>query len=575
MTVTSLSEGVVRIGTRTSQLARWQTAHVAGLIEAARADLRCETVPIVTQGDRQLDRPLPEIGGKGLFTSELEEALRRGEIDIAVHSLKDLPVDDAPGLTIGAVLSRADVRDALVTANGWTLESLPQGAVVGTSSLRRQAQLLAYRPDLTIRTIRGNVDTRIRKVLAGEYDAAVLAGAGLLRLGLENHISQWLTLAVMLPAPGQGALSVQCRVDDERIRSLLSVLNDAAVERATQAERRLLWLLGGGCSAPVAAWAETADDPAMLTLRARVASIDGAQVVNATATGGDVDQLANQVVAELRRQGADGILTGRLAGPLAAKRVVVTRPRRQAAELANLLARQGADVILAPSAQIEASEDLTVLDDALDNVAQYTWVLFTSANAVDIVCGRPAARILRERPPGLRVAAVGPASAAALAEQGIQVDFVPSRHHGDDLAAELPLQAGQRILLPRSALGRPQVREQLAERGALVDDIPVYTTVNVALPEDVLAQLRQGWDAITFTSGSTLRGFVAAVAGEGGIKANLERAVIACIGPATAAVAQELGLVPQVVATDHTAQGLATALAAYVAGGDRVGQEHG
>src|SRR5690606_24454781 len=182
------SRRVIRIGTRKSPLALWQSRHVAALIEAAWPDVRCELHHVVTQGDMRIDRPLPEIGGKGLFTAELEEALRQGDIDLAVHSLKDLPVENAPGVLIGAILSREDTRDVMVARSGWKLATLPEGAIVGTSSLRRQAQLLAARPDLDVRPIRGNVDTRLRKVLEGEYDAAVMAAAGFVRLGFVEHI---------------------------------------------------------------------------------------------------------------------------------------------------------------------------------------------------------------------------------------------------------------------------------------------------------------------------------------------------------------------------------------------------
>lgn len=567
MTLLQPSDSAVRIGTRASKLALWQSEHVARLIETSRPEVRCELIRIVTQGDRRLDRPLPEIGGKGLFTAELEEALRRGEIDIAVHSLKDLPVDDAPGLMVGAVLSREHVRDALVARNGWTLETLPPGAVVGTSSLRRQAQLLAYRPDLAVRPIRGNVDTRIRKVLEGEYHAAVLAGAGLRRLGLDGQISQWLALDVMLPAPGQGALGVQCRAGDTRIRALLDGIAEPAVERATRAERHLLWLLGGGCSAPIAAYAEVTGDGAILQLRARVASTDGAFVAEASATGTESDQVAAQVAAELRCQGADQVLAARIPPALAGKRVVVTRPKPQAEELAALLREQGAAVILAPSAQIEAPVDSRRLDAALERLDQYAWLLFTSANAVEVVCARPGARLLRERrPPGLRIAAVGPASAAALVAQGIQVDFVPSQAHGDALVAELPLVPGDAVLLPRSAIGRAQVRERLAARGARVDDIPVYTTTDAPLAPDILNTLRQGWDAILFTSGSTARGFAAAAAGDVQIREHLQHSVIVCIGPVTAAAVQELGYTPQIVAAEHTMVGIVAALVEHFIG---------
>ena len=197
--------------TRPSALARWQTQHIIQKLQAQWHDLTCEEVVITTTGDRVLDKPLPEIGGKGLFTRELEQALISKDVDTAVHSLKDLPTDNAPGLTIGVIPNRADVRDVLICPSGYTLDKLPSGAIIGTSSIRRQAQLLAHRPDLQAKSIRGNVDTRIRKAVEGQYDAIILAAAGVNRLGLDEHISQYLSFELMLPAPGQGALGIQYR----------------------------------------------------------------------------------------------------------------------------------------------------------------------------------------------------------------------------------------------------------------------------------------------------------------------------------------------------------------------------
>ena len=213
--------------TRPSALARWQTAHVIQLLQAAHPELECREYVITTTGDRVLDRPLPEIGGKGLFTSELEDALLSGKVHAAVHSLKDLPVEDTPGIVVAAIPEREAAHDALVSANGYTLSNLPEGARVGTCSLRRTAQLLARRPDLTILPLRGNVDTRVQKVINGEYDAIVLALAGLTRLGLQGHISEVFPLEVMLPAPGQGALAVQCRADDTETLALLTAIHDS------------------------------------------------------------------------------------------------------------------------------------------------------------------------------------------------------------------------------------------------------------------------------------------------------------------------------------------------------------
>ncbi len=299
---------VLRIGTRTSRLARWQTEHVIARLSAAWPQLTCITVPFVTKGDKTLDKPLPEIGGKGLFTAELEAALNAGEIDLAVHSLKDLPVDDAPGLTIGAIPGRADVRDVLVTADGLGLATLPAGAVVGTSSVRRRAQLLACRPDLDIQSIRGNVETRIRKVVEEHgYAATVLAMAGLERLSLVEHASELLDLDRMLPAPGQGALAVQCRHGDETTRTLLAAIEIAETRACVTAERAFLRALGGGCSAPIAAYA-TVDGDGLLTLNGLVGAADGSRVLRVDGSGRDPHALGAELAADALAQGAAALL---------------------------------------------------------------------------------------------------------------------------------------------------------------------------------------------------------------------------------------------------------------------------
>lgn len=262
------------IGTRGSSLARWQTAYVESLLREAWPDLMIETRILSTQGDRVIDTPLPLIGGKGVFTAELEAALHNGEIDFAVHSLKDLPTESPEGLTIGAIPVRAPVADVLISRAGQTLIELPHGATIGTSSRRRSAQIRHRRPDLRMSDIRGNVDTRLRKAHdpAGDYDAIVLANAGLDRLGLTQHITEILALDVMLPAPGQGALAVQCR-DDEDSKAYLAPLNHAPTQWAVTAERAFLAALGGGCSLPIAAYSEIEGD--MLTVRGRVTAPDG------------------------------------------------------------------------------------------------------------------------------------------------------------------------------------------------------------------------------------------------------------------------------------------------------------
>ncbi len=269
----------IRIGTRSSRLSLWQTNYIAGLIRAHHGDVAIELKTYQTRGDQQLDLPLPSIGGKGLFTLELESAMQRGEIDCAVHSLKDLPTEESAEIVIAAIPQRGDHRDALVSRDGLTLEQLPPGSCVGSSSLRRQAQLLRLRPDLELVDIRGNVPTRIQKLMSDDsaYDAIVLAVAGLERLGLAQHISASFDIDRMTSAAGQGALAVQCPRDSD-LPALLMPLNHRPTEHATEAERAFLGALAGGCSTPVGAYAHVV--AGTLRLQARVVATDGTQQID-------------------------------------------------------------------------------------------------------------------------------------------------------------------------------------------------------------------------------------------------------------------------------------------------------
>lgn len=301
-------QAAVVLGTRASALARAQTESVVALLTAVRPDLSCETKVLSTAGDRTQasGEPLPMIGGKGLFTAELERALRDGDIDLAVHSLKDLPTEDSDGVLVGAVSARDDVRDCVVARDRGTLADLSGGAVVGTSSLRRSAQLRALRSDLDVRSIRGNVDTRIEKVRAGNYDAVVLAAAGIHRLGREDVVTEWLEPDVMLPAPGQGALAIQCRADDESILSLLSEIDEPRARAETTAEREFLRVLGAGCAAPVAALA-TSTTTTRVRLQGLVASVDGSRMVRVEGEG-EPQSIGEQLAADALAAGADRIL---------------------------------------------------------------------------------------------------------------------------------------------------------------------------------------------------------------------------------------------------------------------------
>jgi hydroxymethylbilane synthase len=313
----------LRIATRKSQLALWQAEHVSALLRAAHPGLQIELVPLLTQGDRIQDRTLAAIGGKGLFIKELEVALEDLRADIAVHSMKDVPADIPHGLIIGAVLKRADPRDALVTTSGIArLEDLPHGGVVGTSSLRRQAQIRALRPDLSIESLRGNVDTRLRKLDAAQasrdisaatavagaaaatsgkrMDAIVLACAGLIRLGLESRITARLDPQICLPAVTQGVIGIECRQSDPTTIEFLRALEDPATRKVMDAERAFAARLGGSCQSPIAAYAEL--DAGRITLRGLVAEPDGSRLLRDMMSG------SAENPAELGRELAERIL---------------------------------------------------------------------------------------------------------------------------------------------------------------------------------------------------------------------------------------------------------------------------
>lgn len=560
------------VGTRTSRLARWQTDHIVKLLEAAWPKLRCEIRPFVTKGDKTLNKPLPEIGGKGLFTAELESALREGEIDIAVHSLKDLPVQNAPGLTLGAIVGRADVHDGLVARDKATLETLPEGAVVGTSSLRRQAQLLAQRPDLKVKSIRGNVGTRVRKALEGDYDASVMAAAGLQRLDMADVITQWLPLDVMLPAPGQGALGVQCRADDEQTLACLAAINDEMVRAATAAERHFLQALGGGCSAPIAAYATATGENGELHMRALIASPDGQQIIRVAGNGTDPRQLGERLAEAAKTQGANAILEEvemnrpvqltAAPSPLAGKRVVVTRPEPQAPELAEPLQSLGATPILFPTIAIRPLVETGPLDEAIERLAKgaYDWVIFTSVNGVALFWERLEAlgkNVLIFD--GVQVAAIGPATGTALSQNGVEADYIPEEFVAEAIAEGLGDVSGRSILLPRAAIARKTLAEMLTEQGAEVDEVATYRTLPAEPDETAVAELATA-DIFTFTSSSTVRNFVKLVGGKEAALRLTQGARIACIGPITAGTVAEMGRTADIVAETYTIDGLVAAL---------------
>ncbi|ATC88155.1 MULTISPECIES: hydroxymethylbilane synthase [Pseudoalteromonas] len=299
---------LVRIATRKSALALWQAEFVKAELERFHADVRVELVPMSTQGDIILDTPLAKIGGKGLFVKELEQAMLDGRADIAVHSMKDVPVEFPEGLELYTICEREDPRDAFVSNNFANLNELPQGAIVGTSSLRRQCQIKALRPDLDIRDLRGNVNTRLGKLDDGQYDAIILAAAGLIRLKMSKRIADYIEPEVSLPANGQGAVGIECRIDDEVTKALLAPLEHTQTRIRVNAERSMNRYLEGGCQVPIGAYALV--DGEQVHLRGLVGAVDGSEILRDEVTGhvNDAEELGIELAKKLLAQGADKIL---------------------------------------------------------------------------------------------------------------------------------------------------------------------------------------------------------------------------------------------------------------------------
>lgn len=535
------------IGSRGSQLALWQANHIKSCLEALGAEVRIEIIR--TTGDKITDVPLAKVGGKGLFTKEIEEALLDGRIDLAVHSLKDLPTELPAGLTLAAVPERELPYDALLGAK---LSEIPQGARVGTSSLRRSAQLRALRPDLVLENIRGNLDTRIRKLDEGQYDAILLAAAGLRRLGWENRIAELLPPEAMCPAVGQGALGIETR-DHGPALEICRKLEHAPTRAAVEAERALLAGLGGGCQVPIGAHATV--ERGCLKLRAVVAHPGGSTILRHQCEGAadDAKSVGTQAAKALLDAGARDILVEVYGEtqPLKGKRVVVTRAREQAGPFADQLRRLGAEVVELPAIELAAIEftpvDLTV----------YDWLVFTSANGVRFFFRTQG------RPVNLhaKIAVVGPATAWALQEFGLTAAIVAEEHAAEgllDALANVDL-SHNNILLPVAASTRDVLPRELTARGANVATLPVYrNTAPEGLEQAAQALFTAGpkpeW--ITFMSPSAVKNILAAAGHDA-----LSGVKIASIGGVTSEAIRKHGLTVTVEADPSTAEALAEAMA--------------
>jgi len=502
--------------------------------------------PLTTHGDRHPSMRLSDSPREGVFVKELEQALIDGRAELAVHSAKDLPTLSTPGLAFAAFLPRADARDVFIARAPATLSDLAAGSRIGTGSPRRAAQIAAIRPDLRVVEIRGNVDTRLRRLAEGEVEGLILAAAGLERLGRLGEAHELLPLDVMLPAPGQGALVVQA-LDGSEAGGLAASIDDAPTRRAVEAERALLRRLGGGCLSALGAYAVAEGDH--LTLQAVVLDSTGRTVIRGEARGRDDAGVVSEVASRLEAQGAARLLA-RPGGSLAGLRIMVTRADRQAAALADALTARGAVAVRCP---VIAIEPIAV---DLQDLAGYDWLVLTSANGVDRL--RELLRDAnRDFPSRTKVAAIGPETAARAQEAGMTPALVPSRFIAEDLAETLAstMAPGARILLARAAGSRDVLPEQLRARGAQVDVLETYRAVPPADVRPRLAACLPGVDMITFTSSSTVRHFVDAMPGP-----LSDRVTIACIGPITAQTARDLGLRVDIIAQEYTTRGLVDAI---------------
>jgi hydroxymethylbilane synthase len=302
--------GTLRIATRKSPLALWQAEFVKSQLQRYHPCLKIELVTMTTKGDKLLDTPLAKIGGKGLFVKELETAMLQDLADIAVHSMKDVPMDFPEGLCLSVICQREDSSDAFVSSHFGALAELPENAVIGTSSLRRQCQIRAHFPTLQVKELRGNVNTRLSKLDDGEYDAIILASAGLMRLGMADRITQRLPTSISLPAGGQGAVGIECRSNDTRIQELIAPLHHLESAICVRAERAANKHLQGGCQVPIACFAELSDNGVTVNLRGLVGSVDGSRILRAHATGNadNPEKLGIQVAKDLLSQGAGKLL---------------------------------------------------------------------------------------------------------------------------------------------------------------------------------------------------------------------------------------------------------------------------
>jgi hydroxymethylbilane synthase len=541
-----VSGGEIRIGSRGSALARAQATLVVEALE--QAGHAAHVVIVETEGDR---RAPDTAWGEGAFVAAIERALLDGRVDVAVHSAKDVPTGEDPRLRIAAYLPRADPRDALVVRAGTGvggLADLPPGSRVGTDSPRRTGFVLASRPDLVLHPLHGNVDTRLRRLDAGETDALVLACAGLDRLGRGDRVAERIPPDVVPPAPGQGAIAVQVRRDDARLVELAGSIDDEATRVAVEAERAFLAAAGGGCRAPIGALGEVVNGE--LVLLGGFARPDGSATAVARRRGsvGERRRIGEALAIEL-----DARLGRRERG--VRPRVIVTRAAGQADDLAAALDAAGLEPVLVPAIAVEPEPPGGVLDETARRLSTFAWVVVTSANGARAILD--AAKRTGFGTDGPSWAAIAPATRDVLERDGVTVTFHPAEATARAMGDDLPLSPGDHVLVVRGDLAGDRLAAALIARGAEVEHAVAYRTREA--PESSRSVLREALRAgpiaaVTFASGSAVRGFAALTDDATAIPA-------ICLGPETAETARAAGFDVLAVAPTRDATALATSAA--------------
>jgi len=565
-------EKTIRIGTRGSKLALYQAYRVKEELELKYPENFFEIVIIKTKGDIILDVPLSKIGDKGLFTKELEVAMFNNEIDMAVHSLKDLPTTFPEGAKLGAVLKRGDVRDALISTNNRKISDLTSNDVIATSSLRRKAQLLKINKDFKIVEIRGNVNTRIRKMQEGYCDVMIMAAAGLQRLEMSEFISELIDPKVMIPACSQGAIAIEIRENDSFIEQLLSKINDKETFITTSAERAFLKTLEGGCQIPVGSHSYIKDNQFYIT--GFISNIDGSEFLkeSASASVDNAVKISVSIAKKLFTSGGKEILdsirdlnlaTSKVELPLKDKVIISTRVIESGDSLSDSLRMKGAEVISLPMIEIVPSQLENTEKEILNNLSDFDWIFFTSKNGVvnffkqlSDLKGSTALSA------NLKIAAIGSKTASELEYYGYAPAFLSQGNTSEDLLAEfykVVNPKNQKILLSLGNLADKSLENRLSNENT-VNRINVYQTEKPKNADfSIIKRIEDNnYDLIIFTSPSTFQNFILFYE-----KENIKFLKTASIGTTTSKAIELSGFKPLITAKKSSAEGLIEAITEY------------